>query len=161
MLLVSLWPFCFGLNDMMTYSKQGVALTESFEGCPLKAYWDAKGKCWTIGHGHTGPDVHEGLVWTQAQADSALLIDIHWAELVVNHMVTVQLTQCEFDALVDFVFNGGSGNFQSSTLLKLVDQGQFAQAALEFDKWDHSGGQVVAGLLRRRQAETDLFLKTS
>jgi GH24 family phage-related lysozyme (muramidase) len=71
--------------------------------------------------------------------------------------VKVALTQGEFDALVDFTFNLGSGNLQSSTLLKLVNEGQFETAAKEFEKWDLAGGKVVAGLLRRRKAEEQEF----
>ncbi len=141
----------------MVYSKQGLALTESFEGFRAAAYWDDKGNRWTIGYGHTGTDVYPGLSWTQAQATVALMADIQWAAGVVNRFVTRALTQNEFDALTDFVFNAGSGNFQHSTLLKMIEVGNFAAAAQEFDKWDRSGGSIVAGLLRRRQAETALF----
>ena len=143
----------------MRYSAQSrKALTESFEGCRLKAYRDSKG-VWTIGYGHTGGIVEEGMTCTQVQADIWLALDIAWAESVVNREVKLQLTQNEFDALVDFVFNCGAGNFHSSTLLRLVNAGRHAEAALEFEKWDHCSGQVVAGLLRRRQAEEALFLK--
>jgi len=67
------------------------------------------------------------------------------------------LQQNEFDALVDFVFNLGRGAFAGSTLLKNLNAGQFDAAATQFDLWDHAGGQVVAGLLRRRQAEQAMF----
>jgi lysozyme len=97
------------------------------------------------------------MVITQAQADAWLLEDILWAAEVVNRVVTVTLTQGEFDALTDFVFNDGSGNFESSTMLRLLNSGNYAGAAAQFDLWDHAGGQVVAGLLRRRQAETTEF----
>lgn len=140
----------------MQYSKNGLCLTEQFEGCKLQAYQDMRG-IWTIGYGHTGNDVHEGLVWTKDQAEMALLLDVAWAERVVNHLVTVTLTQPEFDALVDFVFNAGSGNFINSTLLTKLNAGDYNGAATEFDKWDHANGKVVAGLLRRREAETSLF----
>lgn len=128
-----------------------------FESCPLTAYWDALGKLWTIAYGHTR-GVHEGMTCTQAQADAWLLEDRASAEANVNKHVTAELTQHEFDALVDFDFNCGDGNMDSSTLLKLVNSGDIARAADEFDKWDHAGGKVVAGLLRRRLAEKAEFL---
>jgi lysozyme len=140
----------------MEYSKSGLALTEGFESCALTAYRDIGG-IWTIGWGHTGPDVTPGLVWTQEQADAQLQADTDSAQACVNAVVLVALTQPEFDALVDFVFNVGCTAFTSSTMLKWLNRGQYAQAAQQFDLWDHAAGQVVAGLLRRREAETQEF----
>jgi lysozyme len=134
----------------------GTMFTEGFEGCRLEAYQDVRG-VWTIGFGHTGQDVVEGLTCTQQQAGNWLQADMQWAAAAVNSAVTVQLTQDEFNALVDFTFNVGAGNFDSSTLLRELNAGDYAGAAAQFDRWDYAGGQVVAGLLRRRQAETQLF----
>ncbi len=142
----------------MRYSKAGLLLTERFEQCRRVAYWDALGKVWTIGWGHTGPEVVEGLEWTQEQCDAQVDIDDAKAVACVNRVVTVCLSQGEFDALVDFAFNCGDGNFEGSTLLRLLNQGDYSGAAIEFDKWDHAGGKEVAGLLRRREAETQEFL---
>jgi lysozyme len=139
----------------MNYSKTGIQLTEQFEGVRLVAYQDQVGR-WTIGYGHT-QGVQAGMVCDQEQAQEWLQNDAAWAERVVNALVKVSLTQGEFDALVDFTFNLGSGSFEHSQLLQLVDQGNFAAAAEEFAKWDHAGGQVVAGLLRRRLAEKQEF----
>jgi lysozyme len=139
----------------MTYSKSGLSLTESFEGLRLTAYQDSVGK-WTIGYGHT-LGVTEGMTCSQAQAEEWLENDINWAVFVVNNIVKVPLSQGEFDGLVDFCFNCGAGNFKSSTLLKLVNAGDMEDAAKEFEKWDHAGGVVVAGLLRRRVAEEQEF----
>lgn len=140
----------------MTYSKSGEQLTEQFEQCRLTAYQDSKG-VWTIGWGHTGPDVYEGLVWTQEQADAALLRDVQSAVSCVNCHVNVPLTQHEFDALVDFTFNVGCGAFAGSTLLKLLNAGDYHGAAGQFERWDKCGGKVLAGLLRRRIAEENEF----
>jgi lysozyme len=145
------------INPPMAYSGAGLAFTEGFEGCELESYWDNIGQCWTIGYGHTGPDVHPGLVWTQAQADTQAVNDAQWAVDEVNRVVNVAVTQGEFDALVDFVFNLGAGHFEGSSLLRILNTGDYASAALEFDKWDLGAGKVVAGLLRRRQGETDEF----
>lgn len=140
----------------MKYSKQGLALTESFESCKLAAYQDQRG-VWTIGWGHTR-GVHSGMTCSQEQADAWLIEDSQWAEDEVNRQVHIALTQGEFDALVDFVFNCGSGNFEHSTLLALVNKGDVVRAAQEFEKWDHAAGKVVAGLLRRRLAEKAEFV---
>ena len=136
---------------------QGEQLTESFEDCKLQAYWDATGKVWTIGWGHTGPEVVEGLVWTQAQCDAQLLVDRRAAVACVNRNVNVPLTKNEFRALVDWVFNAGCGHFVGSTMLRLLNAGDYHGAAAEIDKWIFSGGVKLAGLLRRRRAETALF----
>lgn len=144
-----------GANNF-TYSQDGLALTEQFEGCRLTAYQDQVG-VWTIGYGHTGKDVVSGLTITQDQANALLASDIAGAAAFVNQAVTVALQQNEFDALVDFVFNLGRAAFAGSTLLKLLNAGNFESAAPQFALWDHAGGQVVAGLLRRRLAETAMF----
>lgn len=144
-----------GINNL-TYSGDGLSLTEQFEGCELTAYQDQVG-VWTIGYGHTGPDVVAGLTITQEQAQALLAHDVGSAATCVNNQVTVQLAQDEFDALVDFVFNLGAGAFEGSTLLRDLNAADFTAAAAQFDLWDHAGGAVVAGLLRRRQAETALF----
>jgi lysozyme len=140
----------------MEYSLTGEHLTEQFESCRLTSYQDSRGR-WTIGWGHTGPEIGPGMFWNQSQCDAQLLLDIQWAVQCINKAVTVTLTQSEFDALVDFVFNVGSGNFGGSTLLRLLNAGDMEGAAAEFDRWDKAGGQVVAGLLRRRQAEAAEF----
>ena len=142
--------------NSLTYSKNGLSLTESFESCAFSAYQDQRG-VWTIGWGHTGAGAYSGATCTQEQADTWLQQDAQWAAGVVNKMVNIPLSQDEFDALVDFVFNCGSGKFISSTLLKDLNAGNLTAAADQFDQWDHSSGKVVAGLLRRRQAETNLF----
>jgi len=144
-----------GVNQF-TYGGKGLALTEQFEGCRLTSYQDQVGR-WTIGYGHTGPEVCAGMTITLEQAQNLLAKDVSSAAAFVNRVVEVQLTQGEFDALVDFVFNLGVGTFERSTLLRVLNAGEFAAAAAQFALWDRAGGAVVAGLLRRRQAETALF----
>ena len=139
----------------MQYSKQGLALTEQFEGCRLEAYLDQVGVP-TIGYGHTR-GVRLGMTCTQEQAEAWLREDIALCEQDVNTHVKVPLTQGEFDALVDFAFNLGCGSLNGSTLLHLLNAGDYHGAAAEFEKWDHAGGKVVSGLLRRRIAEEAEF----
>ncbi|MGD0446791.1 MAG: lysozyme [Edaphobacter sp.] len=139
-----------------TYSDAGLALTKQFEGLNLNSYQDQVG-VWTIGYGHTGLTVHGGLTITQDQADQLLQSDVASSVACVNRAVTSAINQNQFDALVDFVFNLGCAALLSSTLLRDVNAGNFAAAAQQFLLWDHARGVVIAGLLRRRQAESDLF----
>lgn len=136
-------------------------LENEFEGCKLTAYPDpaSGGDPWTIGWGHTGPEVHEGLVWTQAQADAQLVKDKERAQEVIDELVSTHLTPDENAAVRDFIFNLGAGSFKGSTLLRMLNTGDMEGAAQQFDRWDHAAGRVVAGLLRRREAETALFEK--
>lgn len=143
------------MNDDLQYSKAGQLLTTQFEGCRLVAYQDSKG-VWTIGYGRA-LGVYAGMTCTQEQALAWLAQDMGWACSVVKRLVQVPLLQNEFDALVDFVFNVGSGNFAASTMLKLINQGNLGGAASEFERWDEAGGAVIAGLLRRRLAEEKEF----
>jgi lysozyme len=139
----------------MQYSRAGQDLTERFESCRLMAYQDQVG-VWTIGWGHTF-GVAEGMTCTQVEADAWLTEDEAAAIDDVNAHVTVPLTQGEFDSLVDFAFNLGRGALNNSTLLKDLNLGDYQGAAKEFEKWDHAGGKVVAGLLRRRLDEENEF----
>jgi len=138
-------------------SDAGLALTKKFEGLRLAAYQDQVG-VWTIGYGHTGREVHGGLAITEEHADVLLESDIASAVACVNRAVTAEISQCQFDALVDFVFNLGCARLLGSTLLRHVNAGEFDLAAAQFPLWDHAGGVVVPGLLARRNAEMSLFL---
>ena len=141
------------LNNL-TYSAKGLALTQQFEGCRLTAYQDQVG-VWTIGYIRS--DVTPGLTITEEQSKTLLAKDVCSAAACVNNVVTVKLSQDEFDALVDFVFNLGAGAFKGSTMLRLLNVGDFEDAAAQFERWSRAGGVIVAGLLRRRQAEASLF----
>lgn len=139
----------------MNYGSAGLALTKQFEGLRLSSYQDSGG-VWTIGYGHTG-NVRQGMVISQSEADRLLVRDTLTAVKCVSRTVTVPLSQNQFDALVDFTFNLGCGRLLGSTLLKLVNEGKFDEAVLEFPKWTYVGSRVVAGLVTRRKAEAELF----
>jgi len=141
---------------LFEYSDNGLALTKGFEGLRLTAYQDCGG-VWTIGYGHTGPDVHAGLAITEAEADALLRADVAEAVTCVNRAVNVPINQNQFDALVDFTFNLGPAVLAKSTLLRDVNAEDFAGAASQFLAWDHVKGVVVEGLLKRRKAEAKLF----
>lgn len=145
---------------MPKINEAGLNLLKQFEGCVLHAYPDpgTGGDPWTIGYGHTGPEVKPGLVITQAQADALLCGDLSGVEQFVNDHVTHSLTPNQFSALVSFTYNVGEGAFEDSTLLRLVNQGNIAAAAQQFARWTYGGGRQLPGLVRRRAAEAQLFL---
>jgi GH24 family phage-related lysozyme (muramidase) len=136
----------------MKISQQGVKKLEQREGKRNKAYKDTKG-IWTIGVGHTGPNVYEGLAWTDQQIEDALRDDLAWAEQTVNESVKVVLTQNQYDALVSFVFNIGATAFKKSTLLKLLNQGLYDMAAEAFLMWNKP-----PEIIGRRNSEREQFL---
>ena len=142
-----------------TTSQAGIDLITSFEGCRLTAYQDSVG-VWTIGYGHTS-GVYQGMTITEEEAIAFLRQDLKTAENAVNNNVTYGINQNQFDALVSFTFNVGTGNFTSSTLLKKLNAGDVNGAANEFDRWIYAGGQVLEGLVRRRAAEKQMFLSGS
>ena len=126
-----------------------------FEGCKLTAYRCPAG-VWTIGVGHTR-GVKQGQKITEAQAISLLKGDLLPCENYVNNLGVCK-TQGQFDALVDFCFNLGTGALGRSTLLKYIRQGKAEQYIRgEFAKWVKSGGKTLAGLVKRRAWEADRY----
>jgi len=140
------------MND---YEYTGIQLTENSEGCRLTPYKDGAG-VWTNGFGNTW-NVNPEVTITMDQAIADLKTNLASAEETVKNDVKVELTQGEYNALVDFVFNLGSGNFAGSTLLKKINAGDYKNAALEFPRWDLCAGEVSQGLLNRRLAEQAEF----
>ena len=143
----------------MKYSDEArKALTEACEGVRLAAYPDPGSGAapWTIGYGHT-KGVLPGDRCTVMEADAWLKADVAEAEIAVDKLVQVELTQHQFDALVDFTFNCGAGNLQHSTLLRLLNESDFAGADAHFKDWVKGGGHVLPGLVKRRQLEAVWF----
>ncbi len=135
-------------------------------GAPvLKAYADPGG-VWTIGFGTIryadGAPVKAGDSCTAVEAEAWFVQALTVPENAINHLVQVALTQPQFDALASFIYNEGEGNFAGSTLLKLLNQGRFRDAAAQFGQWTkvRVNGVLMpcAGLAARRAAERDLFL---
>ena len=146
----------------MQMSPEGMnALLKKFEGCKLTAYRCPANVC-TIGYGHTtsagAPPVKDGMTITQQQADDILSRDLVKFETAVHNIVHQPLNQHQFDVLVDFAYNAGIGNLQSSTLLKKVNAAKFDEVPAELMKWTKGGGKVLAGLVRRRQAESSWWV---
>jgi lysozyme len=142
-------------ENNMKISQEGIALIKKFEGCELEAYKCAAG-VWTIGYGST-KGVEEGNTISQEDADNLLLEEMHEYEGYVNDMVTVDLKQNEFDALVSWVFNLGPSNLSSSTLLSRLNNKVWDDVPNQIKRWNKAGGQVKQGLVRRREAEALLF----
>ena len=140
----------------MKIGPKGIALIQEFEGCKLTSYFDSVGIC-TVGWGSTGSDVKPGMTITQSEADQRLRGYIAGMQERINALVTVPLTQTQFDALCSFTYNLGAGALHTSTLLKLINLGDFGGAAKQFLRWDKAGGVPLPGLTRRRHAEMALF----
>ena len=139
----------------MAYSKNGLSLTKDFEQCRLLPYLDGGG-VWTNGWGNTH-HVLPGIAITQEKADADLLANVQDAVDAVNDYVTVPLKQSQFDALVDLTFNIGAGAFKRSTLLKMLNAGDYEGAHKQFDRWNMDNGKIINGLQRRRDAEQSLW----
>ena len=139
----------------MKISQEGVNLIKHFEGCRLEAYKCPAG-VWTIGYGHT-KGVKEGDAIEQEAAEAFLIEDLEAFEQAVARLVKVPLTQQQFDALVSFTFNLGAGNLAASTLLRKLNNYQYAEVPEQMMRWVRAGGQVLDGLVRRRAAEAALF----
>lgn len=142
----------------MKTSQRGLDFIAEHEGCVLAAYPDpgSGNEPWTIGIGHTG-GVKPGDTCTMAQALHWLAEDVGEAESAIGRLVKVDLTQDQFDALVSLIFNIGARNFANSTLLKMVNAGNFDGAELQFQRWNMASNKVMAGLTKRRLAEAELF----
>lgn len=148
----------------MKLSEAGLAAIKRHETLRLEAYPDpgsADGLPVTIGYGSTRTML--GGLWslgdriTETQATALLRRDVSDAEIAVNRLVTAPLTQGQFDALVSFVFNVGEGQFKSSTLLRLLNAGDYKGAAAQFDRWRFNDGKPLAGLVNRRRIEREMF----
>ena len=154
----------------MTTGESGYALIKQFESCRLTAYKAVSTeKYYTIGWGHYGADVYAGMTITQEQADRYLVQDVAGSQAAVNSFLSsngITIGQAQFDALVSFTYNCGNvwvstPTFQLKTILKNgYTKYSDAQIRTAFTNWNKSGGQILAGLTRRRNAEADLFLSS-
>ena len=148
----------------MQVSDAGIELIKSFEGFRANAYPDPKsgGDPWTVGYGATkfpsGRPVKKGDYVTPAQAEMYLREDVKKFANSVDALVTVPLKQCQYDALVSFVYNLGATNFRKFTLLKKLNAKDYKGAADEFLRWVSPGSSAEAGLRRRRTAERTMFI---
>lgn len=125
----------------------------------VTAYWDAAGKVWTIGYGTTGPEIVQGLIWTYAQCDAALYAKLNRAraQLIALSGPGATWPAGAQDALTDFVYNEGSGNYQGSTVRKCVAAGDWAGVRTHLLDWEFAGGKRLGGLVTRREGEAAMI----
>ena len=147
----------------MKLNKEGADLIKSFEGCKLKAY-QCSAKKWTIGYGNTffedGTPVVAGNAITQEKAEQLFELIANEFAAKVAKLVPSHITSNQFGSLVSFAYNCGVVNLQKSTLLKKVNANHNDPSIkAEFLKWNKAGGKVLAGLTRRREAESNLYFK--
>lgn len=135
---------------------------DRWEGLRLKAYRD-QGGVWTIGWGHTGDDVHEGMTITRAEAEALLAHDIGWAARAVDNTVTVPINDKMKAALASMIFNIGAGGWRSSTALRRLNAGDYEGCAEAMTRWNKvtvNGRKITsAGLVNRREHERALFME--
>ena len=143
-------------ENKMQISDEGIYLIKKFEGLELEAYQCAAG-VWTIGYGYI-KGVEKGDVWSEEKADHMLIKELeHEYEGYVNDYVKVPINQCQFDALCSFVYNLGGNALKNSTLLRVLNAGDYNGVPEQIMRWNKAGGKVLAGLTRRRTAEAELF----
>lgn len=138
-----------------------VPFIKSNEGCRLTSYRDPAG-VWTVGYGATrlasGNPVMRNVRITQEQADDLLKSELERLRGVLAQYIRAPVTEGQFIALIDFAYNCGEGSLRRSTLLKLLNAGKVVNAGYEFRRWTRAGGRELPGLVRRREAEKELFL---
>ena len=140
----------------MNISKEVLSLIKKFEGCELEAYLCPAG-VWTIGYGHT-KDVKEGDKINKEEADYLLQEEMIEYESYINDFVEVPLNQNQFDALCSWVYNLGPTNLKNSTMLRVLNEEKYADVPQEIKRWNKAGGEVLDGLIKRREAEAKMFL---
>jgi lysozyme len=137
-------------------SQTGISLIKSLEGFSSKSYWDVSQ--WTIGYGHGVKEGEEFDSITESQAVDILKRDLSRYERIIQENVEVPLTQGQYDATVSFIYTLKPGRFESSTYLRKLNEHDYAGAAEEIKKWVKVKGKPSSGLIRRRQAEYNLFM---
>ena len=141
-------------------SAAGVLLIKSMEGERFCAYPDpgTRGAPFTIGYGHTGPEVKPGLCISKEKAEAYLLDDIRIAQQALSRCIRVPVNEPQSGGLTSWTMNIGGANACSSTLIRKLNAGDVAGAAAEFPRWNRAAGKVMPGLVKRRRCEQALFL---
>ena len=139
----------------MKISQEGIDLIKHFEGCELESY-RCSANVLTIGYGTT-KNVVEGMKISQHKAEELLMKDLEQFEDYVEDLIDVPLEQNQFDALVAWTYNLGPTNLKTSTLRKVLNKGAYDDVAEQIKRWNKANGKVLKGLVRRRNAEAELF----
>ena len=147
--------YVYDLEKIMKTSDVGVEMIKEFEGKKQVAYQDPAG-VWTIGYGHT-KGVEKGQLCIEKTCDRFLREDLEEVEEYIDRLVEVPLTQKQYDALVAWTFNLGPTNLKESTMLRKLNYGDYESVPEEMRRWNKAGGEVLNGLVRRRDAEANLF----
>lgn len=155
-----LWATGIKYAAGLLLSVAGIVAVSNHEGKKFAAYPDpaTNGAPWTICYGHTGPEVKPGMVVSQKQCDEWLGKDLRKAQDIVTSTVRVPIQQGEMDAYTSFVFNVGGGNWRSSTMLRLLNQGKRKEACDQFPRWIYANKKEMNGLKKRRYDERALCL---
>ena len=146
----------------MKIGKPGLEIIKHFEGFSSDPYL-CPADVATIGYGATYGFDHKRITMAHCpisleEGEALLAQELRSVERSVGRLIQVALTQNQFDALVSFTFNLGSGRLQSSTLRSKLNRKDYEGAADEFPKWRKAGGKVLLGLVKRRAVERKLFL---
>lgn len=146
----------------MSVNKATLDLIKQFEGCKLTAYKDIVG-IWTIGYGTTaaaglGIEPAKGMIITQERAEDLLRQGIDKFAAKVDELITAKVNQNERGAVICLAYNIGCGALSKSTVLRELNAGNKDRAAAAFKMWNKAGGEIVQGLVNRRNAEVTLFL---
>lgn len=144
----------------MTPSPRIVAFICGFEQCRLVSYKPTRNDVPTIGWGSTGPDIHLGMSWTQADCDARFASDLARFARGVSALIKGATNQNQFDAMVSLSYNIGLHGFESSTVLREHNHGNHTQAQEAFALWNKQDGEALAGLTRRRAAEAAIYGET-
>ena len=137
-----------------------IDLIKQFEGFRSESYQDTVG-VWTIGYGTTrinGQPVTAGMTITQQQALELVQQEVNKLTRQINIIVAVPINDNQLNALVDFAYNLGFNALKTSTLIRKLNAGDYNGAADQFDRWVYAGGKILPGLVRRREAEKQLFV---
>lgn len=137
-----------------------IDLIKQFEGFRPEAYQDSVG-VWTIGYGTTridGQPVKQGMTITQDQALQLAQQEVNKLWSQIESILKVKINDNQMNALVDFAYNLGFDSLRNSTLMRLVNESKFDEAANQFPRWVYASGKVLPGLVKRREAEKQLFL---
>ena len=149
-----------GTSNPSKTGEKGQELIKFFEGCRLESYL-CPSHIWTIGYGSTGPEIVEGLHITQAVANQMLRDDLDRFEKCIISMIDAALTQNQFDSLISWSFNVGTGAVQESTLRRRLNRGEDVNTVIseELRRWVNGPNGPLEGLVRRREAEIKLAVE--
>lgn len=141
----------------MKITGRGIEIIKAAESCRLEAYVCPAGVL-TIGYGHTGPDVTDGMTITQADADALLKVDLLKFDTAVSSICPAS-TPLQHSAMVSLCYNVGIAAFRKSSVARLHKAGKYAEAAQAFALWNKSKGKVLGGLVKRRAQEASLYIE--